>query len=275
VNDKDLKIKRILLALDASQKSLAALETAAELAGRLGAELRGLFVEDIDLLRMAEFPFAAEVGGFSLTVRRIQLPELEMQLRAQANHMKKTMAAISAREGVPWEFRVVRGPVASEIILAAAECDLIIVGKRGWSMSKRLGSTVKMLISQGKGLTLILEPGVTFMVPAVAVYDGKEISRKVLDAAAALVKVKQGQLVILAIGETQQDALDFAESARSYMKERGLEGYVSTLIKPTLQKLTDAVRHLGPVVLSCRDPLYGCELCELVNMIENSVLLVR
>jgi nucleotide-binding universal stress UspA family protein len=275
VNDKDLKIKRILLALDASQKSLAALETAAELAGRLGAELRGLFVEDIDLLRMAEFPFAAEVGGFSLTVRRIQLPELEMQLRAQANHMKKTIAAISAREGVPWEFRVVRGPVASEIILAAAECDLIIVGKRGWSMSKRLGSTVKMLISQGKGLTLILEPGVTFMVPAVAVYDGKEISRKVLDAAAALVKVKQGQLVILAIGETQQDALDFAESARSYMKERGLEGYVSTLIKPTLQKLTDAVRHLGPVVLSCRDPLYGCELCELVNMIENSVLLVR
>jgi len=275
VNDKDLKIKRILLALDASQKSLAALETAAELAGRLGAELRGLFVEDIDLLRMAEFPFAAEVGGFSLTVRRIQLPELEMQLRAQANHMKKTMAAISAREGVPWEFRVVRGPVASEIILAAAECDLIIVGKRGWSMSKRLGSTVKMLISQGKGLTLILEPGVTFMVPAVAVYDGKEISRKVLDAAAALVKVKQGQLVILAIGETQQDALDFAESARSYMKERGLEGYVSTLIKPTLQTLTDAVRHLGPVVLSCRDPLYGCELCELVNMIENSVLLVR
>jgi len=275
VNDKDLKIKRILLALDASQKSLAALETAAELAGRLGAELRGLFVEDIDLLRMAEFPFAAEVGGFSLTVRRIQLPELEMQLRAQANHMKKTMAAISAREGVPWEFRVVRGPVASEIILAAAECDLIIVGKRGWSMSKRLGSTVKMLISQGKGLTLILEPGVTFMVPAVAVYDGKEISRKVLDAAAALVKVKQGQLVILAIGETRQDALDFGEAARSYMKERGLEGYVSTLIKPTLQKLTDAVRHLGPVVLSCRDPLYGCELCELVNMIENSVLLVR
>jgi len=275
VNENDLKIKRILLALDASQQSLAALETAAELAGHLGAELRGLFVEDIDLLRMAEFPFAAEVGGFSLTVRRIQLPDLEMQLRAQANHIKRTMAAMSAREGISWEFRVARGPVASEIILAAAECDLIIVGKRGWSMSKRLGSTVKMLISQGKGLTLILEPGVAFAVPAVAVYDGREVSGKVLDAAAALVRVKQGKLVVLAIGESQQEALDISEAARLYMKDHGLQGYVSTLVQPSLQKLVSAVRHLGPVVLSCRDPLYGCELCELVNMIENAVLLVR
>ncbi len=62
---KQTAIQRILLALDASPQSVAALDTATELAGRLGAELTGLFVEDTDLLRMAALPFAAEIGRLS------------------------------------------------------------------------------------------------------------------------------------------------------------------------------------------------------------------
>lgn len=275
MNNDDLKIRRILLALDASTQSLAALDTAAELAKRLGAELRGIFIEDINLLRMAELPFAAEIGGSSLSVRRIQIPQLEMQLKAQADYMRKAIAAVSLREGIEWDFRVVRGPVASELILAAAECDLIVLGKRGWSMSRRLGSTVKMIISQGSGLTLILQPGVRLSVPAVAVYDRTPLSKKVLDAARTLVKVKDGELMILVLGETQQELQELAEQAKRYMEEHGLEGHVRALIHPTLQRVGEAVRHLGPVVLSCHDHIYGEELCELVNLIENPVLLVR
>ena len=46
-----LIIRRILVALDTSKHSLAALEAADELAAWLKAELFGLFVEDINLLR--------------------------------------------------------------------------------------------------------------------------------------------------------------------------------------------------------------------------------
>jgi K+-sensing histidine kinase KdpD len=53
-----LTIRRILVALDASPDSLAALKTAADLARRMEAELMGLFVEDIELLRMADSPYA-------------------------------------------------------------------------------------------------------------------------------------------------------------------------------------------------------------------------
>lgn len=59
------------------------------------------------------------------------------------------------------------------------------------------------------------------------------------------------------------------------LTEHGLEGKVRRIIKPTPQKMESAVRFLGPVVLSCRDDLYGDELCELVNRIENPVFLVR
>ena len=53
----EVTIQRILVAVDASPPSFAALEAAVELAATLGAELIVLFVEDIALLRLAESPF--------------------------------------------------------------------------------------------------------------------------------------------------------------------------------------------------------------------------
>ena len=52
MNERELEptIRRILVALDASPHSLAALEAASELADALKAELVGIFVEDVNLL---------------------------------------------------------------------------------------------------------------------------------------------------------------------------------------------------------------------------------
>ena len=52
---------RILVALDASPQSEAALRAAAELAALLEAELEGLFVEDINLLHLCGLPFGREI----------------------------------------------------------------------------------------------------------------------------------------------------------------------------------------------------------------------
>ncbi|MGD9028912.1 MAG: universal stress protein, partial [Anaerolineae bacterium] len=59
--DEELTIRRILIALDASSHSIAALRAAARLASSLEAELHGLFVEDINLLRAAGLPMAREL----------------------------------------------------------------------------------------------------------------------------------------------------------------------------------------------------------------------
>ena len=56
----ELAVKRILIALDPSRRGQSALQAAAHLAAGTGAELAGLFVEDINLLRMAGLPFARE-----------------------------------------------------------------------------------------------------------------------------------------------------------------------------------------------------------------------
>ena len=67
--------KQILIALDASSQSLAALEAAVEIAPQRGAELLGVFVEDEDLLRITKHffeknaPIASVCHGVEIAAR--------------------------------------------------------------------------------------------------------------------------------------------------------------------------------------------------------------
>ena len=73
--ERPFPIRRILVALDASEASRAAIRSAVDLAARFRAELVGLFVEDVNLLRSAQLPFVRKVGAFSL-VEEIPNPAL-------------------------------------------------------------------------------------------------------------------------------------------------------------------------------------------------------
>jgi nucleotide-binding universal stress UspA family protein len=98
-------IRRILVALDASRQSVAALQVAADLASHLEAELVGLFVEDINLLRLAELPFAREVGSYSATRRRLNTRQVERQLKVQAERARRALEAYADRASVRWSLR--------------------------------------------------------------------------------------------------------------------------------------------------------------------------
>ena len=107
MSDKEriIDIQRILVALDASQQSLAALEVAAELAAKYGAELIAVFVEDINLVRLSEFPFAQEIGYFSAISRQLDSQQIERELRAHARWVERTTATIAKRTNLRWSFR--------------------------------------------------------------------------------------------------------------------------------------------------------------------------
>ncbi len=123
-----MTIRRIIVGLDPRSPGRAALEAAAQLAGRLQAELVGLFVEDIDLLYLAGLPFAREIGFPSATTRALDIASMERSLRALAGEVQRTMAAIAGRAPVPWSFRVARGALMSELRAAATQDDIVVTG---------------------------------------------------------------------------------------------------------------------------------------------------
>lgn len=274
--EQEGNIRRILLAVDSSSESTGALETAVDLAGSLGADLQALFVEDIDLIHLAALPFAKELGCYSCCIRPVSVAELERQLRGQAEQMRRALAAAAARVGLQWNFRVTRGSVAAEILKAGAEADLVIVGKRGWNLSRRLGSTVQVIISRGTGMTLVLQSGARLALPVVAIYNESKNATKVLKTAGTLARIKEGALLVLVVAPDEKRASELTERASAFLKGVEPEGAVRTMIDPSVSRLAQAVRSMGPVVLPCDGVVRGEEdLCELVNVADNPMLLVR
>ena len=275
-----LSIRRILVALDASPASLSALQNAVELAARLGAELIGLFVEDINLLRAAQLPLAREVSFFSTTLRRLESVDLERQLRAQAQQVRRILARTARDRGVEWHFRITRGAVAGEVLAAGAGADLMVLGKIGRSLPgfRRTGSTVRMMITQRPGLTLIWQAGVRLTLPVLVVYDGSQRARKGLRAGGHLIRARNGRLAVFVVAEDEAGARELQLEAEQRLQDQGLGADFRLLVRPGLNGLARmiAMESRGPVVLPCeKEPLEGEQLCALVDQLANPVLLVR
>jgi nucleotide-binding universal stress UspA family protein len=152
--------RRILVALDASPESLAALDHAASLAARLQAELEGLFVEDEDLLNLARQPFAREVSRLTNIARSLNQATLEEDLRNQAALARRALRQKAEALRLRWSFRVVRGRLEGVIQSASASADLVAMGRRrqtiggealgrtSASMARRLTCSVLMALPQ-------------------------------------------------------------------------------------------------------------------------------
>src|SRR3546814_8035617 len=105
-----------------------------ELAGALGAanacELRGLYVEDQDLLHLAELPFAREVQISQAISRTLKREQLLQDLRAQAGVARAAMMHQAARHRIAWSFQVAQGRTNEAVLLAAAAGDIIAMARR-------------------------------------------------------------------------------------------------------------------------------------------------
>lgn len=144
------EVEYILVALDMSPHSEAALAAAAELASALQLELRGLYVEDINLLRLCGLPFGIEYGSFTAKPRRIEQNHLEREFRMQASLLRKIMADIAGKKRIAWSFQVVRGGVTDQLLEAATSARMLSLGRVGRSPGKRTGTTAQAIAQRAQ-----------------------------------------------------------------------------------------------------------------------------
>ena len=213
--------RRIVVALDASSHSHAALAAAVALAGRLQAELQGIFVEDVNLLRLAELPFAREVRFGLSAARPVQGEELLRGLRARAAVLRRELAELAEQNKVSSTFRVVRGAVAGELIAAALEADVLALGRMGHSLSRRarLGSTARAAITRAASAVLLVQPEVD-AGPVLVLYDGSPGGGRAL-ALAAEISGEGGELRVLVWGPDESSAFARRQLAAHLLEARG------------------------------------------------------
>ena len=205
-------IRRILVALDASPHSRVAVEIAAELASRIEAELMGLFVEDVDLLRLANAPYAREILYASALESSLTSSSMESELKAQSEMARNALQTAAQRAQVRWSFRTVRGHVTEEILSAAGEADLLAIGKAGWSFTRRprIGSTAMELTTTAIPLLLLPDRDVPGSMKLLVYYDGTPAAKRGLLAAAQFAVPGSSGITVLIDGAHPE----LAESAQ-------------------------------------------------------------
>ncbi|HEV2386088.1 MAG TPA: universal stress protein [Candidatus Acidoferrales bacterium] len=249
----------VVVALDASSQSVAALEAAADLAAWLGTELAGLFVEDVGLLRLAASPAATEILYLSAQAQPLDLARMERILRAQAEQARQALARVAERAGVPWTFRVVRGEVSAEVLMAAAEADLLSLGRAGWSLPRRLhlGSTARAALEGARTSLLLAQCRISPDLPVAVVYDRSSGAADACRVAAWLAKTTGQPLrvFVLADSHAQESEME-AEAARLFEAEAALTRFCwldSGDEREVLRALK--AEKSGVVVLGAESPL--------------------
>jgi len=274
-------IKQILVAVDGSPSSMSALENSVELAARLDAEIMVLFVEDINLLRATQLPFfTREISFFCSGLRRLEAVELERQLRVQADRVRRIMEQITGLKKLSATFRIARGSIAEEILNAGKEADLLVLGKTGRSRPgfHRSGSTVRTVVVQRAGLTLVWHALGGGSRPVVLAYDASESAGKALEVAVSLLKAQECGLIVYLVVESREQGHLLRLEVSEKLGEIGAITTFRILVRPDFQNLAWMLRreNAGPVVLPCDSKrVSGERLCSLVDEIANPVLLVK
>jgi len=219
---------RIWVALDALERSEAPLGAALGLARVLQAELAALFVENVDLFRMAAFPQAFETRLFGppRDPGGSDGPEgLQAALRAQASALQRQLGRAAGASGVRWSFHIARGRILQQALEVAGSGDCVVLPSaaiatslaitrpegrataRAGAPPARAGAGVALAAS--RGLSLAASPGL-WALPGAG-----PRGRRVLELAHRLLADERpGRLVL------PEDPLEAAE-LRDWLRQRG------------------------------------------------------
>ncbi len=272
-------VRRIVVALDAASGSAESLEAAAEIAERLSAELIGLFVEDVNLLRSGALPFVRQVSVRSGMWQDFDAHSIEREMRAGAAEARRLLETAAARRRVAHSFRVVRGQVAREVAAAAADADLLIVEGTSRPLTPHIGlaSTTRVAAKAAVRSVFLLRPG-TAGHNLVALYDDAPGADRALAAATSLARSDGGALTILVLAPTDDAMSVIEDRARRLLGERGARAVYRPFAHATIDTLCALLRAVPDsiLVVSADSPLVAGPAAErLMDRVACALLLVR
>jgi len=208
------KVRRVVMALDTASSVLPAIEAAAGLALGLNAELAGLFIEDERLLRFAGLPFAREFGFASARARPLAPAAIEHALRAQAEQLRRQLAATAERLSLAWTLEVVRGEVLRSALERADTSDLLVLGRSEYSWP---------------GTHRRSDPAQRFPAlaarPVAVVYDGSAAALRALSIGSTLAGVTGSELTVLVPVTGVQTFNDLRQRAEQHLAGRTSPSY--------------------------------------------------
>lgn len=241
-------IRRIVVTLDSPESGRAALEVAVRLAAVVGAELEGVFIEDINLIRLSELPFLREIRASSLIEGGISSQSMQRDLRALARQAQRMFEQATQATGVGCSFRVWRGHAAVETLSSSFEADVISLRGGGALTAYRAQSFVRTRASAtpyaAKGISVL--------------FDASPAADRAL-AIACQLAVNLGAPLNILLADTATGAADLETRAGKILAAHTMRANFIPLGESSVTALTRAMRaldHHGVLIVGTDHPLF-------------------
>ena len=270
------EVERVVVPLDAASETGTAIDTAARLAARWQVPLRGVFIEDEELIGFAGLPFARQVT-LGAGLEPLTKDHVEDYFRAFAERARRELAAAADRHEVTWSFEVVRGPLAADTV--GDEHDFVVAG----AATRPIGGYFRIASRCWSWMAIIARPFLMAKrdwetggsVLTLLRHRGPE-SVRTLDIAAQIAGFCSGTLTVAGPRELT-GSNDFAPWVSGL-----LEGHSLSLrtepAAPDLAALRQRIIELDCRVLVVEAPEQDArpdELRELVEQLDCDVLIIR
>ncbi|PWN06503.1 universal stress protein [Rhodohalobacter mucosus] len=159
-----MTLTSILIAIDSVPGSRPVVQAASELALRTGASLKALFIEDDNWYKASRVSFAYQVSSITGELMPFDEAEMLKQGRAHSSLLERMIVNHSRELNIRCHYRTARGPVIRELMEAARDQDLIVIGRnRDPDGSRRkLGGTARFLAENCTVPVLVWNGGATW-----------------------------------------------------------------------------------------------------------------
>jgi len=127
--NSDERSNKVVVTVDVESSVTATLDLAIDLAVASKCELHGLFIEDVDLLRVAGLPFSREVILASGQPRNLDSEQLLRSYRVRSRYFRQSLARHAQQSALVWTYSTVRGNRRSIEKAQSVEAEYFIIGQ--------------------------------------------------------------------------------------------------------------------------------------------------
>ena len=216
-------LNSILVPIDSSVHSRAALEHTADLGRAYRARVTGLHVLDIRYLEMP--PYLDYSYTFEAMPPTIAPVEVMEKFRVRSERLLNDFREAVERAGLAVETRAEEGVPGQVIADIGAAHDLIVMGKRGehakWGRDL-LGSTAESVIRHSATPVFVVEAKSRQLKSALVLFDGSHPANRALKLAADLAFRSHLALRVLTVDDDAGRGEATQGEAKSYLQPLGL-----------------------------------------------------
>jgi hypothetical protein len=212
---------RVVLRLTAGQVQLAAIDAAVRLARAYGAEIESLYIENVELLRLATYSFASEVPSLGGRRRPLSVAAVERDMRLQFSSLLRVVESRAALADVAVHVRVVRDEHVAAVASTCTDCgpwNVVVLTDPLAALDPADLDNLFAWVADTTGVMVVGQPrlpGATGRAkpgPVVLAVEQVDALTAMLHTAERLVEGSDTPILILLVGDGRDDGPDLGQT---------------------------------------------------------------